>query len=195
MLALATCSVWVTLLSLGYAIAQLRLRKCSVWVTALLSFGYGSAQFGLRVLKVIDAPSFKIIDGTGAFSTASAKLLRNRRFRSSYLGHAHTDPRIVDPMVCARAPCPIDRTMQSPARGPIRPVGASASLPGQSPGPVDNRPSGGGRRPQSTAGGRSPVCLGLVCFGSLRPIRKNSPIRGNKVPKVQWQSLRSSCGS
>jgi hypothetical protein len=43
----------------------------------------------MRVLKVIDAPCFKIIDGTGAFSTASAKLLRNRRFRSSYLGHAH----------------------------------------------------------------------------------------------------------
>jgi hypothetical protein len=42
----------------------------------------------LRVLKVIDAPWFKIIDGTGAFSTASAKLLRNRRFRSNYLGHA-----------------------------------------------------------------------------------------------------------
>ncbi len=43
----------------------------------------------MRVLKVIDAPWFKIIDGTGAFSTASAKLLRNRRFRSNYLGHAH----------------------------------------------------------------------------------------------------------
>ena len=42
----------------------------------------------LRVIKVIDAPWFKIIDGTGAFSTASAKLLRNRRFRSNYLGHA-----------------------------------------------------------------------------------------------------------
>jgi hypothetical protein len=43
----------------------------------------------MRVLKVIDAPWFKIIDGTGAFSTASAKLRRNRRFRSNYLGHAH----------------------------------------------------------------------------------------------------------
>jgi hypothetical protein len=43
----------------------------------------------MRVLKVIDAPWFKIIDGTGAFSTASAKLLKNRRFRSNYLGHAH----------------------------------------------------------------------------------------------------------
>ena len=42
----------------------------------------------VRVLKVIDAPWFKIIDGTGVFSTPSAKLLRNRRFRSDYLGHA-----------------------------------------------------------------------------------------------------------
>jgi hypothetical protein len=40
------------------------------------------------VLKVIDAPRFKIIDRTGAFSTASAKSLRNRRFRSNYVGHA-----------------------------------------------------------------------------------------------------------
>ena len=46
----------------------------------------------MRELKVIDAPWFKIIDGTGAFSTASAKLLRNRRFRSNYLGHAHPAP-------------------------------------------------------------------------------------------------------
>ena len=44
------------------------------------------------MLKVIDAPWFKIIDGTGAFSTASAKLLRNRRFRSNYLGHAQLSP-------------------------------------------------------------------------------------------------------
>jgi hypothetical protein len=46
----------------------------------------------VRVLKVIDAPWFKITDGTGAFSTASANLLRNRRFRSSYLGHAQIPP-------------------------------------------------------------------------------------------------------
>ena len=38
--------------------------------------------------RLIDAAQFKIIDGIGAFSTASAKLLRNRRFRSNYLGHA-----------------------------------------------------------------------------------------------------------
>ena len=35
----------------------------------------------MRVIKVFDAPWRKIIDGTGAVSTPSAKVLRNRRFR------------------------------------------------------------------------------------------------------------------
>jgi predicted GTPase len=67
-----------------------------VWANILDAMGLDPTPESLlselaraRVLKVIDAPWFKIIDGTGAFSTASAKLLRNRRFRSSYLGHAH----------------------------------------------------------------------------------------------------------
>jgi hypothetical protein len=55
--------------------------------------GSGKAASEVRVLKVIIAPWFKIIDGTGAFSTASVKLLRNRRFRSNYLGHAHRHAR------------------------------------------------------------------------------------------------------
>ena len=46
----------------------------------------------LRVIEVIDAPWFKIINGTGAFSTSPAKLLRNRRFRSNYLGHLQIQP-------------------------------------------------------------------------------------------------------
>jgi hypothetical protein len=37
--------------------------------------------FGVRVIKVFDAQWLGIIDGTGALSTASARLLRNRRFR------------------------------------------------------------------------------------------------------------------
>jgi len=44
----------------------------------------------VRVIEVIDAPWFKIIDGTGAFSTSPAKLLRNRRLRSNYLGYAQS---------------------------------------------------------------------------------------------------------
>jgi hypothetical protein len=43
----------------------------------------------VRVIKVTDALLFKIIHGTGAFSSASAKLPRNRRFRSNYPGRAH----------------------------------------------------------------------------------------------------------
>jgi hypothetical protein len=35
----------------------------------------------VRVIKVFDAPLVEIIDKTGAVSTPSAKLLRNRRFR------------------------------------------------------------------------------------------------------------------
>ena len=36
------CSVWVTgVLSLGYGSAQFGLRECSVWVTGVLSLGYG----------------------------------------------------------------------------------------------------------------------------------------------------------
>src|SRR4051794_17796488 len=46
----------------------------------------------MRVAKVFDAPWFKIIDATGAYTTPSAKVLMNRRFRLDYLGHAH--PRI-----------------------------------------------------------------------------------------------------
>jgi hypothetical protein len=34
-----------------------------------------------RVIKVFGAPWLEIIDGTGAVSTPSAKLLRNHRFR------------------------------------------------------------------------------------------------------------------
>jgi hypothetical protein len=43
---------------------------------------------GMRVLKVIDAPWFRILNAMGAFSTPSAKLFRNRQFRCYYLGHA-----------------------------------------------------------------------------------------------------------
>ena len=51
------------------------------------------------MLKVIDAPWFKIIDGTEAFATPSAKLLRTRRFRSNYPGHAQWKvPTIVQAM-------------------------------------------------------------------------------------------------
>ena len=41
------------------------------------------------MLEVIDTPWCKIIDETGALSTPSARLLRNRRSRSKYLGYAH----------------------------------------------------------------------------------------------------------
>jgi hypothetical protein len=47
----------------------------------------------VKVLKVIDALWFKMIDGVQAFSTASAKLLRSRRFRSNDLGHAQSEIR------------------------------------------------------------------------------------------------------
>ena len=36
------------------------------------------ARVSLRVIKVFDAPLVEIIDETGAFSTASANVLRNR---------------------------------------------------------------------------------------------------------------------
>jgi hypothetical protein len=42
----------------------------------------------VKVLKIIDTPRIGVIDGTGAFSTASAKLLRNRGFPVNYIGHA-----------------------------------------------------------------------------------------------------------
>jgi hypothetical protein len=42
----------------------------------------------LETIAIIEAPSIELSDGTGAFSTASVKLLRNRRFPVDYLGHA-----------------------------------------------------------------------------------------------------------
>jgi hypothetical protein len=44
------------------------------------------------MVKLFDAPWLDIADEPGAFPTASAKLLRNRRFRSDYLGYAHPKP-------------------------------------------------------------------------------------------------------
>jgi hypothetical protein len=47
-----------------------------------------SPAWPLRVIKVFDAPRRAIIDGTGTFSTASAKSLRNCRFRVDSLGYS-----------------------------------------------------------------------------------------------------------
>jgi hypothetical protein len=44
---------------------------------------------GLRVIKVIDAPQCRIIDETGAFSAASAKLIKNCGCPVDCLGHTH----------------------------------------------------------------------------------------------------------
>jgi hypothetical protein len=43
---------------------------------------------GVRVVKVIVAPPFKIIDGTWACSTASVKTLRNRGIHLKDLAYA-----------------------------------------------------------------------------------------------------------
>jgi hypothetical protein len=53
-----------------------------------MSSGLCEVTRSVRVRKVIDAPAIEIIDGTRAYSAAPTKLLRNRGFRSTYLGHA-----------------------------------------------------------------------------------------------------------
>ena len=53
------------------------------------------------MLKVIDARRIEIIYGTGTFSTPSAKLLGNRRFRSNYLDRAQGVSPLRDPETVA----------------------------------------------------------------------------------------------
>jgi hypothetical protein len=67
-----------------------RTRPRALGVVPTISQKGKNRHFSVRVIKVIEAPWFKMIDGTGPLSRPSAKLLSNRRFRSNYLGHAHS---------------------------------------------------------------------------------------------------------
>src|SRR4051812_7198285 len=46
----------------------------------------------MRAIKVMGAPSIEIIDGKGAFSTASAKLLRNVTVRPNHVSSSRVLP-------------------------------------------------------------------------------------------------------
>ena len=89
-------AIWIVFSSwsaFGACGAVAAAKRCSthsgVNTSRILPIALEPDRTNMRVLKVIVAPPFKKIDGTEAFSAPSAKMLRNRRFRSNYLGHAH----------------------------------------------------------------------------------------------------------